>query len=135
MSRDYEGREIRQSVRIEGVFNGRSVASMQTPFMLTEADFMRLKGGPPITASISAGIVSAVFGFGISLIPKLTPMLRGGEIQVSNPEGYTVIGGLIAAALIYLVGLVFPSDKGRVMKNIAAHFVEEKPSIRILGEH
>ena len=96
---------------------------------------MRLRGGPPITASISAVIVSAVVGFGIGLIPKLTPMLKGGEVQISDPEGYTVLGGLIIAALIYLVGLAFPSDKGRVMKSIENHFVEEKPSIRILGEH
>lgn len=134
MSRDYEGREIRQSVRIDGVLNGRSVASMQTPFMLTEADFMRLRGGPPITASISAVIVSAVVGFGIGLIPKIAPILKGGEIQISDSEGYTVLAGFIIAALIYFVGLAFPSDKGKVMKNIADHFVEEKPSIRILGE-
>lgn len=135
MSRDYEGREIRQSVRIKGVLNGRSVASMQTPFMLTEADFMRLRGGPPITASISGVIVSAVVGYGIGLIPKLTPMLKGEEVQISDPEGYTVLGGLIIAIVIYLAGLAFPSDKGKVMKNIANHFVEEKPSIKILGDH
>ena len=134
MGNDFKGAEITNSVRVDGVLNGRTIASIQAPFWLSEADFMRLKGGPPKTASFAGIIVGGVVGFGVGLIPKLTPFFVGQPVHVTLSEIITVLIGGGVAGVIYIVGLVLPNERSEVMKRISTHFDGAKPSIKILGD-
>lgn len=134
MGKDFKGAEITDSVRVGGVLNGRTITSMQAPYWLSEADFMRLKGGSPKTASIAGVIAAAISGYAISLAPKLTPYFSGLPVQVTFPETITVLIGWGVAGVFYVVGFALPNERSEVMKKISAHFAGSKPSLKILGD-
>ncbi|MEO9041395.1 MAG: hypothetical protein ABI292_02740 [Rhodoferax sp.] len=96
--------------------------TVQTAFVLTEADFLRLKGSPPITATLATIVFSGVVGYAISLGPKILLLLKGGEPQFTAGEIYTVGAGVLAAALLYVIGYCWPSDKKKTMKKISEQF-------------
>lgn len=133
MERAYEGRQLSQPIIVTDLLNGRSVTTMQSPYLLTEADFLRLKGGPPVTAALATIIFSGVVGYAVSLGPKIAPLFDGGKSQLTSGELSTMAVGTIASAVLYGIGFWWPNDKQKTMKKISKHFDSAPPSSHIVG--
>lgn len=132
MERTYEGRQLSQPIAVTDLLNGRSVTTLQAPYLLTEADFLRLKGGPPITATLATIIFSGVIGYAVSLGPKIAPVFEGHDSQLASAEIRTMVAGMAIAAALYAVGFCWPNDKKKTMEKISKHFDGAPPSSHIL---
>ena len=133
MERAYEGRQLSQPIVVTDLLNGRSITTMQPPYLLTEADFLRLKGGPPVTAALATIVFSGVVGYAFSLGPKIAPLFDGKESQLTSSELSTMVIGAIASTVLYAIGLCWPNDKKKTMKKISRHFDSAPPSSHIVG--
>ena len=133
MATEYRDRQLSQPIVVADVLNGQSIATLQSVFALTEADFLRLQGGPPTTATLATVIFSGVVGYAISLGPKLEPILSGGQIQLTSGETRTIVLGTIASAILYGIGYFLPNDRKKVLNRISSHFLTAKTSTHIVG--
>ena len=133
MATEYRGRQLSQPIVVADVLNGESIATLQSVFALTEADFLRLQGGPPATATLATVIFSGVVGYAISLGPKLETMLSGGQSQLTSGETKTIVIGIVIAGILYGIGYFLPNDRKNVLSRIAAHFQRAKASTHIFG--
>lgn len=133
MATEYRGRQLSQPIVVADVLNGESIATLQSVFALTEADFLRLQGGPPITATLAAVIFSGVVGYAISLGPKLETMLSGGQAQLTSGETKTIAIGVVVSAVLYVIGYLLPNDRKKVLSRIASHFQKTRASTHIVG--
>lgn len=127
MRPNYEGQQLNQTINVTDLLNEQSITTMQKPFLLSEADFLRLKGKPPITASLSSMLFAGDIGYVISIASKFK------NKQLSAGEIWTVIIVLIIAILIYGVGFLFPNDQKRTIKKISKHFEDAPVSSHIVG--
>jgi hypothetical protein len=128
MKQAIEGRQLSQPIIVSDVLTGRSVTTMQAPYFLTEADFLRLKGGAPVTAALATIVFSGVVGYAVSLGPKIAPSfnLTPGEIG-------TLVAGTVVSVVLYLVGFLWSNDKKKIMQKISSHFDSAPPSSHIVG--
>ena len=133
MATEYNNRQIDKPIVVADVMNGQTIATLQPVFPLTEADFVRLKGGPPITSTAAAMIFSGVIGYAIGLGPKLESIVSGGQFQLSAGEIKTIATWSIISLLIYFVGLCLPNERKSVMKNLSIHFKATNSSTHIIG--
>lgn len=133
MEHAYEGRQLSQPIAVTDLLNGHSVTTMQPPYLLTEADFLRLKGGPPVTAALATIVFSGAVGYAVSLGPKITPLFEGGKSQLTSGEISTMVAGAFFSVVLYAIGFYWPNDKKKTMKKIASHFDSAPPSSHIVG--
>lgn len=133
MATEYTGRQLTQPIVVADVLNGESIATLQSVFALTEADFIRLQGGPPTTATLATVIFSGVVGYAISLGPKLEAVLSGGQSQLTGGETKTLVIGLVASVVLYGIGYFLPNERKSVLSRISTHFQNAKASTHIIG--
>ena len=133
MASAYEDKQLSQPIVLADLLNGESIATLQAAFALTEADFLRLQGGPPITATLATILFSGVVGYAISLGPKLEPMLAGGSSQLNSGETKTIVIGVISSLALYGIGYFWPNNRKTVMARIDQHFKTSKPSTHLVG--
>lgn len=133
MESEYEGRQLSQPILVNDLLNGRSVTTLQAPYLLTEADFLRLKGSPPVTAAFATIVFSGVVGYAVSLGPKIAPLFDGGKSQLTSGEISTMAVGTLASVLLYAIGFLWPNDKKKMMEKILRHFDSAPPSSHIVG--
>jgi hypothetical protein len=133
MAQAFEGRQLSQPITVTDLLNGRSVTTMQAPFLLTEADFLRLKGSPPVTSALATVVFSGVVGYAVSLGPKIAPIFEGGNSHLTSGEIRTMLAGTAVAAVLYAVGFWWPNDKKKTIKKISNHFDSAPPSSHIVG--
>ncbi|HHQ4778524.1 TPA: hypothetical protein ACSP0C_002251 [Aeromonas veronii] len=131
---EYKGKQIQQTIVVTDLLNGRTVTTMQQAYLLTEADFLRLKGSPPVTAAIATIIFSGVIGYIVSLGPKIAPIFNGGASELTSGEINTILVGITISIALYAVGFFCPNDKKKLMNKISKHFDDAKPSSHIVGE-
>lgn len=133
MEHEYEGRQLNQPILVNDLLNGQSVKTLQTPYLLTEADFLRLKGSPPVTAAFATILFSGVVGYAVSLGPKIAPIFDGAKSELTSSEVSTMAVGTLASVLLYTIGFWWPNDKKKMMKKISEHFDSAPPSSHIVG--
>lgn len=131
---EYKGKQIQQTIVVADLLNGRTVTTMQQAYLLTEADFLRLKGSPPVTAAIATIIFSGVIGYIVSLGPKIAHVFNGGASDLTSGEINTILVGTTISIVLYAVGFFCPNDKKKLMNKISKHFDDAKPSSHIVGE-
>lgn len=133
MGRAYEGRQLSQPIAVTDLLNGKSVATMQPPYFLTEVEFERLKGSPPITAALATIVFSGVVGYAVSLGPKITPLFDSKPSELTSGELRTIVAGIVISAGLYAIGYLWPNDKKKTMRKIAKHFDSAPASTHIVG--
>jgi hypothetical protein len=133
MTERHEGTEVRQPFVVSNLLNGQTIATLQAAFPLNEADFLRLKGGPPATSAAAALLFSGGVGYAISLGPKIEATLFGGSDQLSSGEVRTMIAVAVISLVLYGAGWLLPNEKRRILRRIEAHFRESTPSTHIVG--
>jgi hypothetical protein len=133
MTTELNNQRIDQPVVVADVMNGQTIAMIQTIYPLTEADFVRLKGGTPITAAAAAMIFSGVVGYAIGLGPKLQSLITGDPPLWDNSEIKTIAGWSAISLVIYLIGFCLPNERTTVMKKLSKHFKAVESSTHIMG--
>jgi hypothetical protein len=133
MERAYKGLQLKQPIPVDNVLNGRSVATIQTAFVLSEVDFERLQGGPPVTAASAGMLFSGVVGYAVSLGPKFGSLLDGSTSELTAWEIKTMLAGTSLSAVLYAIGFFWPNKKKKTMEKIAEHFNSAPPSSHIVG--
>jgi hypothetical protein len=134
MDQAFDGKHLSQPIKVSGLLNGRSVATIQPAYLLTEVDFERLKGSPPITASLASLVFSGVVGYAIGLGPKIAPILESKPTELTSAELRTIVFGTVVSAILYVIGYAWPNSKKKTMKKIANHFDGAPASAHIVGE-
>jgi hypothetical protein len=133
MATELNNQRIDQPVVVADVMNGQTIAMLQAVYPLSEADFMRLKGGTPITAATAVMIFSGVVGYAIGLGPKLESLITGAQPLMSNGEIKTIAGWSAISLVIYAIGFFLPNERTSIMKKLSNHFNAAKASTHIIG--
>ncbi|AMK78161.1 MULTISPECIES: hypothetical protein [Methylomonas] len=133
MATEFSNQQIDQPIVIADVMNGQTIAMLQPVYPLTEADFVRLEGRPPITSAGAAMIFSGVVGYAIGLGPKLESIITGQEPILNNGEVKTIASWSAIALLFYLFGLFLPNQRTNIMKKLSSHFKATKSSTHVIG--
>lgn len=133
MASELHNQQIHQPVVVADVMNGQTIAMLQTIYPLTEADFVRLRGGTPITAASAVMIFSGVVGYAIGLGPKLESIITANQPIMSNGEIKTIASWSLVSLVIYGVGYLLPNERTSVMKKLSNHFKATDSSTHILG--
>lgn len=133
MATELSNQRIEQPVVVADVMNGQTIAMLQAVYPLSEADFVRLKGGAPVTAAAAVMILSGVVGYAIGLGPKLESLITSDQPLMSNGELKTIAGWSAISLVIYLIGFCLPNERTSVMKKLSNHFKAAKASTHIVG--
>lgn len=122
MLEDYTDQDLREPVVISQLQNNQSVSTIQEAFLLSEADFIRIKANNSKTSAAAGLIFSGIVGYAIGLGPKLAPLLNDQPSTIEFPEIVTIVVGTIASLVIYFIGQCLPNEKKEVIKKINTHF-------------
>lgn len=133
MATEVNNQQLEKPLFIADVMNGQTIAMLQAVYPLSEADFIRLKGGPPITASGAVMIFSGVVGYAIGLGPKLQSIMSDTQPIFSNGEIKTIAFWTAISLVVYCAGFCFPNERTSVMKQLSSHFKAAKSSTHIIG--
>jgi hypothetical protein len=133
MDQHYENQQLTQPILVSGLLTGQLV-TLQPPFLLSEADFLRLKGGPPVTVALATIVFSGVVGYAFSLGPKISPLFGGGKLQLEAGEIGTIVAVMVLSVVLYAIGYWWSNDKKELMKKISQHFESRPPSSGIVGD-
>lgn len=133
MATELNNQQLDKPVVVADVMNGQTIAMLQAVYPLSEADFVRLKGGTPITADAAAMIFSGIVGYAIGLGPKLESLITGDQLFMSSDEIKTIVIWGAISLFIYLIGFCLPNERKSVMKKLAVHFKAAKSSTHIIG--
>ncbi|MBY5948274.1 hypothetical protein [Photobacterium rosenbergii] len=119
-----ENQTITETVEAEGLIMAPTVGTWQPDYGLSEADFVRLRTGKPVTYNWANSILLTTFGFGLSLFAKAYPSIMNNDIKspVTEGEWITLGVGLGITGLLYLIGTTMPDERKKVLKDIEAHF-------------
>lgn len=135
MTTEIVNQQLDKPFSVSGLMNGQTIAQLQSPYLLSEADFVRLKGRARPTETVAVMIFSAIVGYAISLGPKLLDLLKNDNPLFSTPELKHIAGWCILSLLIYFLGYALPNDRASVMKKLSDHFNTAKPSTHIVEDH
>lgn len=133
MTTEYIKQQVTQSIVVTNLMNGESIATLQSAYPLTEADYERLQAGAPMTSTLAAMLFSGVVGYAISLGPKLESLFSDGKLALAPGETKTIVIGSAISAVVYLAGLLLPNKRKSVMEKLKAHFNDARPSTHIVG--
>jgi hypothetical protein len=114
---------INQTVIVyDDILTGTSIGTLQKPFLLCEADYLRLRQADTWLSRWSQNIFFSAIGFGLSISPKFLAQISGQKERVSQQEWWVFLGTLGLGFVMYLVNLALPSEKKKTLTRIANHF-------------
>jgi hypothetical protein len=122
MSNLIENQQITETIPVHGLLSDANIGTWQADYPLTALDFEHIKNGKPITFNWANSILLTTVGFGLSLLGKGASQIMGVQQEIYIGEWVALGVGFIVSVILYLVGLVLPNDRKRVMKNIQEHF-------------
>lgn len=134
MATELNNQRIDRPVVVADVMNGQTIATLQPVYPLSEADFVRLKGGTPVTAAMAVMFFSGVVGYAIGLGPKLESLITSDQPLLSSGEIKTIAGWSAISLVIYGIGFFLPNERTSVMKKLSNHFKAAKSSTHIIGD-
>ena len=106
----------------------------QEPFLLCEADFLRIKRGGSKTQDWA--MVILLTSLGVALVPLakfIQTRFLGSSVITVTWEWVAPLIGVVGALLLYVIGKLLPDERKQVMTDIETHF-SEAPRRRHLGE-
>lgn len=113
-------REITETQIVPDLLTGTDIGTWQAEYLLREIEFERIKYGKPITFNWANGIALTTVGFGLSLVAKgysdIALIIKG--------EWVALCVGFIVSIVLYLIGLILPNNRKKVMNKIEKHFAD-----------
>ena len=119
----------------EDVRTEPSIRISQEPFLLCEADFLRLKYGDSKVLTWAGGVLLTFLGMLLIPLAKyiLTKITSDKSIIIQSWEWFAPFIGIGIAVLLFIVGKILPNERKQVMNDIEAHF-SEAPRTPHIGE-
>lgn len=105
------------------------IAALQAIYMLSEADFLRLKNKRNIFFGAFSIIGSAFLGY---LIPKFPDAFNNflAKKEMLPSTDYIIIGfWFVVIILLYALSFFIPSENKTIMKKIEKHFKDKKTEL------
>ena len=119
----------------ENVRTKPSIRISQEPFLLCEADFLRLKYGDSKVLAWAGGVL--LTSLGMLFIPMakyiIVKMTSDKSIIIQSWEWFAPFIGIGIAALLFAIGKMLPNERKQVMSDIEDHF-SEAPRTPHIGE-
>ena len=118
-------KEITETQIVSDLLTGTDIGTWQSEYLLREVEFERIKYGKPITFNWANSIALTTIGFGLNLVAK-------GYSNVANinkGEWIALSAGIAFSIALYIIGLLLPNNRKKVMKKIEKHF-ENAPTKR-----
>ncbi len=122
MSNLIENEQITETIPVHGLLSGANVGTWQADYPLTAIDYEHIKNGKPITFNWANSILLTTVGFGLNLLGKGASEMAGIQQEIYFGEWVALGVGFITSILLYLIGLMLPNDRKKIMKNIQDHF-------------
>lgn len=122
---------VNATLKGEEPYSGVEFGSLQAFYELTEADYLRLTTSTTPLTGVATGLIWAIVGFVIPLVPKMLPAPLGSSDNVSQAE-WIGLGIASSCAVVFLViGCFMPSEKKKLLRKMKDHF-DNKPRVRSL---
>ncbi|MDH3504388.1 MAG: hypothetical protein OEZ41_00980 [Nitrospirota bacterium] len=119
------GKEITETQIIPDLLTGTDIGTWQAEYLLREVEFDRIKYGKPITFIWANSVALTTVGFGLNLVAKGYSTVA----SISTGEWVALSLGIISSIALYIIGLLLPNKRKKVMQKIENHF-EKAPTIR-----
>lgn len=119
----------------EDVRTEPSIRISQEPFLLCEADFLRLKYGDSKVLTWAGGVLLTSLGMLFIPIAKyiIAKTAIDKSIIIQSWEWVAPFIGIGIAAILFFIGKMLPNERKQVMSDIEAHF-SEAPRTPHIGE-
>jgi len=104
------------------------IALLQCPFLLCEADYVRLtQPGSKVTyAAFAILLLSA--GWGIPMVAKfMSAWFSRTPVSVQTWEYWGLAIGIVAAAILFIISACVPNEKREVLRDMKEHFRSNPP--------
>lgn len=122
MTNRVENQQITETIQVHGLLSGANIGTWQADYPLTAIDLEHIKNGKPVTFNWANSILLATVGFGLNLIGKGASQVVGMQQPIYVGEWVALGVGVVAAIVLYGIGLVLPNERKRVMREIQDHF-------------
>lgn len=99
-----------------------TVGILQAAFPLCEADFLRIKSGKPTTLKWAHSIFLTTIGIALLIFGKYLSTKWGYQAEILHGEWIACGAGTFISLILYLIGIAWPSERKKLMKNIDEHF-------------
>lgn len=123
MEKIYKDKVLTETViATEDLLSGATVGTWQEDYPLRQVEFEWIKNSNSISLIWANSILLTTIGFGLNLLPKGYSNITSNAPPISKGEWIAFCSGLVAAIILYLVGLLLPNNRKKVMKAIEQHF-------------
>lgn len=122
MNESINNQEIHQTIQVPGSFSGASIGTWQADYPLTGRDYEHLKNGKPVTFNWANSILLTSIGIGLTLLAKYISQQSDSSVLIYKGEWIALSIGVMAAVILYIIGLCLPNDRKKIMKNLQTHF-------------
>ena len=107
----------------------------QEPYLLCEADFIRIKGHFQGSISWAIVILSASIGMALIYFAKLFEIhVIGNPVNIETYEWLTPLVGVCLFVILLLICRFIPSEKTRLMNDIKIHFANAPRKKQLRGK-
>ena len=126
---DIRNQEITETIYVKDLLSNQATATFQKNYPLTELDFELILNGKSQTNNWSHNLFLALIGYSLGLLEKYFNI----NTSITNSE-WTALGiGILTSCLLYLIGLLLPHRRKKVIQNIKKHF-ENEPKQQLFME-
>jgi hypothetical protein len=119
------GKKITETQIVPDLLTGTDIGTWQAEYLLREVEFERIKYGKPITFTWANSIALTTVGFGLNLVAKGYSNVA----SLSKGEWVALGAGIVFSIALYIIGLLLPNNRKKVIKKIEKHF-EDAPTKR-----
>ena len=122
MNENISNQVILQTVQVANLLSGTSIGTWQEDYPLTGRDYEHLKNGKPITFDWANSIFLTSIGIGLTLIGKYISGQTDPTVVIYKGEWLALAVGLIISIILYVIGLLLPNDRKKIMNKLKEHF-------------
>lgn len=122
MNENISNQVILQTVQVADLLSGTSIGTWQADYPLTGRDYEHLKNGKPITFDWANSILLTSIGIGLTLLGKYISAQTDPSVVIYKGEWLALATGLIISIVLYMIGLLLPNDRKKIMKKLKDHF-------------
>lgn len=118
---------ITETVALSVPLSGSSIASLQSIYPLTEADYLRLDSQGNVVKNWATSLLFVVIGSAVTLLQNVFKDGFGQPRDVATGELSILCALAALTILLFLVGAFIPNEKNKLMKRIGKFF-KDSPS-------
>ena len=122
MSDRIENQQITETILVQGLLTGAAIGTWQADYPLTGRDYEHLKNGKPITFNWANSILLTSVGIALTILGKYISQKTDQSVVIYKGEWIALGVGILISVALYLVGLLIPNDRKRLMKKLKEHF-------------